>query len=102
MVDLTFWSSPGRKPTIGIMSAEASRSSDPNDCVNAPALSLQPCSRMAPRISSLTLLQPSTFAEAPSWGGQLDGTVERCPAHQLRVEEVPGITADLPDALIAL
>ena len=45
------------QPTIGIIRHEASRSSEPKDCVNAPADSFQPRVRIASLISSV---RPST------------------------------------------
>ena len=38
----------------------------------------------------------------PERAGELDRAIERHPAHQLRVQEVLRLPADLPDALVAL
>ena len=84
------------------MRLDASSSSEPKDWVNAPAASLQPSARMASAISSRACFQLSTRSSASSRSASVDGPVDGDPAHELRVEEVPGLAADLPDALVLL
>ena len=79
---------------------DASRSSLPKAWVKAPARSFQPCSRMAARISSRAAAQPRHPVFGAELRGQGDRAVERHPAHQLGVQEVPRLAADLPDALV--
>src|SRR5207248_2285752 len=59
-------SSAAMKPTIGIMRFEASRSSEPKDCVNAPTRSFQPWVRMAPALAPRTVANADRCAPAPS------------------------------------
>jgi hypothetical protein len=61
-VERTRGSSGGRKPTRSTISALASRAVAPKDCVNAATSGLYPLSRIAARISSRALLQPSVLA----------------------------------------
>ena len=82
------------------MRFDASRSSEPNDCVNAFARSLQPSRRMASRISLLGGAHAVDAVGGAEPLGQRGRPIERDPAHQLRVHEVAGLAPDLPDALV--
>ena len=89
-------------PTIGIISADASRSSLPNAWVKACASSLQPRARMASAISSAVRFHAVDAVRRVEQIGQGDGAVERHPAHELRVQEVLRAAPDLPDPLVGL
>ena len=66
MVAIIRGSVAGRKPTIGIIRFDASRSSEPKYWVKAPAPSLQPCRITASWMVSRVRCQPSTRSSAPS------------------------------------
>ncbi len=87
---------------MGSMRVEASSSSLPNDWVNAPTRSFQPRVRIASAIASRLTFHRVDAVTCVEAVGERDRTVERHPAHQLAVEEVPGLAADLPDALVRL
>jgi hypothetical protein len=70
MVAFMRGSSPGRKSVMHSIRLDASRLSLPKACVNAPACSLHPWSRMASRIRSRVAVQLSTRCSAPSLGAR--------------------------------
>jgi len=80
--------------------ADASRSSLPNAWVKAPARSFQPRSAMAARISPRAAAQLCTRSSAPRWPASATARSSATPAHQLGVEQVAGLAADFPDALV--
>lgn len=72
-------SSGGKKPVNSNMSTEASSSSEPKVCVNAPAASFHPSSSIVERISARASVH-----------------------YELGVDEVPRCATDLPDSLVGL
>ena len=84
------------------MRFDASRSSEPNDCVKAFALSLQPLVMIASWISSWTCFHSLDTIVRVEPIGQGDGSLECHPAHELRVHEVAWFATDLPDPLVLL
>ena len=81
---------------------DASRSSLPNAWVKAPARSFQPAlqdGRPDLVAGGRPAVHPVLGAEL---AGQGDRAVQRHPAHELGVQEVARLAADLPDALVLL
>src|SRR5690348_17001869 len=85
-----------------IISAEASRSSEPNACVNAPARSLQPQVKIAWRIASRVAVQLCDLFRSVQRHREGDGAVEGRPALKFRVQKVPRTATQFPDALVLL
>ena len=84
------------------MRFDASSTSDPNDCVNAFARSLQPSRRIASLISACVRCQSRDAVGGTQRAGEIGRARQRDPAHQLRVDEVPGFAPHLPDAMVLL
>ena len=97
-------SSAGRKPTSAIIRFDASSSSDPNDCVKALAVSLQPLRHdgLVDLVAARCRPLVDSMARVESIGERELRAFERDPTHQLRVHEVARLAAYLPDPLIAL
>ena len=88
------------KKTSGISRLDASRASEPKDCTNASRLGV-PALRHDLLVDLVADLQPArpVGREGPLVG-QPQAAIERDPAHELRVDEVPPAAAHLPDALV--